>query len=109
MSHSHRFDASAWPFATPVNTASFTTIHVLEGSLPVLEVYHDHDGDWQFMCGTTSESADAKIVCLGCMVERDSSLMQLADLPDGWLAYRKSPADPWVREEYADSDAEDEA
>lgn len=105
MGHTHNFDASDWPFDTPVNTASFTTTHVLDGSRPVLEAYHDHDGDWQFMCGTTTASADAKLVCLGCMLERDASLFGLADLPAGWMAYRESPDLPWTREAYEDSDA----
>ncbi len=109
MSHSHNFDESTWPFRTPINTASFTTIRVLDSSLPILEVYHDHDGDWQFMCGTTNASEDAKVVCLGCMVERDPTLVQLADLPEGWMAYRESSKHPWSREEYEDSDAENEA
>lgn len=109
MSHSHQFDEAAWPFDTPINTAAFTTTNVLGGSHPILEVYHDHDGDWQFMCGATTASADAKVVCLGCMIDRDTSLMQLADLPEGWLAHRDSPAAPWSREEYEDSDADDEA
>ena len=105
MSHTHRFDVSAWPFDAPINAASFTTAPVLDGSRPVLEVYHDHDGDWQFMCGTTTASEHAKLVCLGCMLEGDSSLFQLADLPAGWMAYRESPGAPWTREAYEDSDA----
>ena len=108
MSHAHNFQDSDWKFDVPVNTASFTTTYVLEGSLPILEVYHDHDGEWQFMCGTTNATVDAKLVCLGCMVERDPTLNQLADMPTGWLAYRESQEHPWSREEYADSDGADE-
>ena len=108
MSHTHNFEESSWTFDAAINTASFTTRYVLDGSLPILEVYHDHDGEWQFMCGTTNATADAKLVCLGCMVERDPTLIQLADMPTGWLAYRDSPEQPWSREEYADSDAADE-
>ncbi len=108
MSHTHNFSESEWPFDVPINTASFTTKHVLDGSLPILEIYHDHDGEWQFLCGTTNAYEDAKLVCLGCMMERDPSLFQLADLPSGWLASRESPAHPWVREAYEDVDAEDD-
>ncbi|MBQ0933672.1 hypothetical protein [Ideonella alba] len=109
MSHSNAFEESAWPFDAAINAASFTTKYVLDGSLPILEVYHDHDGDWQFMCGTTNASADAKVVCLGCMIDCDPTLVQLADLPEGWLAHRESPAQPWARESYEDSDAANEA
>lgn len=74
----------------------------------MLEVYHDHDGDWQFMCGRTTASADAKLICLGCIVEQDATLLQLANLPVGWMAYRESPELTWTREPYEDSDADDE-
>lgn len=99
MSHTHDYDESNWPFDVPINTASFTTRYVLDGTLPILEVYHDHDGEWQFMCGTTNATADAKLVCLGCMVRRDPTLVQLANMPAGWLAYRDSLEQPWSREE----------
>ena len=104
MSHSHNFES--WPFHDAVNTAVFTTRPVLEG-LPIVEVYHDHDGDWQFLCGTTIDEADIKLVCLGCMVERDASLADLAKMPLGWCAVRDSPDDDWVMEE-CEEDAEDE-
>ena len=108
MEHHHDFGERSWPFDTPINTATFTTTFVLDGSLPILEVYHDHDGEWQFMCGTTNDSAHAKLVCLGCMLERDESLFVLADMQPGWCAFRSSPGEPWTREQYADSDVQGE-
>ena len=109
MTHSHTFPEANWPFDVAINTAAFTTRHVLEGTLPILEVYHDHDGEWQFMCGTTNATEDAKLVCLGCMLESDPSIADLADMPLGWMAYRESPDDPWSKEPYEDSEAADEA
>ena len=106
MSHSHSFNS--WPFQEPVNTASFTTSQVLEGLRHILEVYHDHEGDWQFLCGTTNDVADLKLVCMGCMLERDPALAKLADLPSGWCAVRDDPQSEWSWEEYEES-AEDEA
>ncbi len=102
MSHSHNF--KSWTFKVPVDTGTFTTRQVLDGSRPILEVYHDHDGDWQFLCGTTLNTDDLKLVCLGCMVERDDSLLQLADLPGGWTAFRDSQSGSWQREPYQRSD-----
>ena len=104
MSHSHHFHS--WTFREPVETGTFTTKQVLEAGYPILEVYHDPDGDWQFLCGTTTEYEDLKLVCLGCMVERDSGLLGLADLPPGWCAVRDSAEDPWVREPYEPSEDE---
>jgi hypothetical protein len=86
-----------WPFADKPNTASITTRQVLEGA-PILLVTHDaDDGSWQFLCGTTDDPADARVVGLGQMYKRDATLGQLADLPEGWQASRASPDLPWQR------------
>jgi hypothetical protein len=105
MSHSHSFHS--WPFALPVETGVFTTRQVLEGTEPVREVYYDPDGDWQFLCGTTLDTADLKLVCLGCMVERDFSIGEIADMPPSWCATRHSPGGEWIQEPY--EPREDEA
>ena len=68
MSHVHAFHS--WTFREPVETGTFTTRPVLEDAQPIVDVFHDSNGDWQFLCGTTLEFDDLKLVCLGCMVER---------------------------------------
>lgn len=98
MEHLHNFHS--WTFLESVDAGVFTTRQVLESTQPIRDVYHDHDGDWQFLCGTTLDSSDLKLVCFGCMVEQDSSLLELSDLPTGWCAYRESPDSPWTREKY---------
>ena len=88
---------SDWPFADKPNTASITTRQVLEGA-PILLVTHDEDdGGWQFLCGTTNDPADARVVGLGQMLRRDGTLGELADLPEGWRASRASADGPWGR------------
>lgn len=106
--HKHSFDEARWPFDEPVNTATFTTRHVMDGSLPVLEVFHDRDGEWQFLCGTTTEQADVKLVCMGCVLERDASLFELSDLPPGWCADRAAPGESWIRDVFPEGDDDDE-
>ena len=103
--HSHRFDR--WPFTDPENVAALTTVRVLEGTHPVLLVTHDgDDGMWQLLCATTNETEDARIVCLGCMLQRDSSLAEIADLPLGWLARREALGAPWLRARHPGHDEE---
>ena len=86
-----------WPFADKPTTASITTRQVLEGA-PVLLVTHDaDDGSWQFLCGTTDDPADARVVGLGQMYKRDATLGELADLPEGWRASRAAAGQPWHR------------
>jgi len=108
MSHSHKFDN--WPFDVPIATAALTTRHVVEETLPVLLVYRDPDG-WQFLCGTTTAQEDGRVVCMGCMMELDPSLMQVAHLPIGWQAERKAVGRSWTwraQEKYFDEDDEDD-
>lgn len=95
--HPHSFPASDWPFSEPTNLAAFTTTKVLREGYPVLLVSHDHDGDWQFLCGTTNNSAHGAIICLGCAYQEDRSVGELADLPIGWQAWRDSVGAPWER------------
>src|SRR5207247_9392032 len=46
----------------------------------------------------TRRSSDlVKLVCLEHMVEHDPTLVQLADLPLGWTAARRSRRSKWVR------------
>jgi hypothetical protein len=88
----------SWPFESATNTASITTRQVLEAGAPILRVSHDaDDGGWQFLCGTTDDPADARVVGLGSMYARDASLGEIADLPEGWLAWRAGAGLPWHR------------
>jgi hypothetical protein len=100
-----------WPFEDPPNVITITTRQVLEEGHPILLVCHDEeDGCWQVLCGTTDDPADGRVVGLDCMVARDPSVAELADLPLGWRAWRESPDAPWQREPRPadEDDGEDE-
>jgi len=87
-----------WAFDDPPNTAALTTVKVFERLAPILLVRHDEDdGGWQFLCGTTNDDADARVVGLGTVVKWDASVNEVADLPLGWRAWRKSHGAPWQR------------
>jgi hypothetical protein len=63
-----------------------TTRVVLDGA-PVRLVTHDEDdGSWQFLCGTTNDVADARLVHVSHLLESGPHLVDFADLPLGWLA-----------------------
>lgn len=88
-----------WLFEDAPNVATFTTVRVLEEGYPILLVTHDEDdGAWQFLCAITNEPSDGRIVGLGCIVDNDPSVCELADLPLGWRAWRESIGTPWHRE-----------
>lgn len=84
------------------NLGVFTTKEVLEGD-PVLYVYHDDDGDWQFHTTADPDLNNAILVCLEDIVKRDSSINELFDLQFGCSAFRTSKNDKWQRLKDEDS------
>ena len=88
-----------WLFDQPRNCASITMRQVLEGSEPILSVTHDADDHgWQFIGSTDANTDDGRVVGLGCIVDKDPSLLEVADLPPGWRAFRSRLGAPWQRE-----------
>ncbi len=97
--HQRDFADSEWPFRDAANAVAFTTRQVFRGGFPVLLVSHDDDGDWQILCGTTTDTKDLLVVCLGCANQRDKSIgLLLADLSRWGGALRDSDTDPWQRD-----------
>jgi len=97
-------DEKSWPFQEGKNRAVFTTKPVIHDGHAILLVSHDTEGDWQFLCGTTNRPEDGMLVSLGSILQRDPSVGKLADLPEGWRAFRKSLNAPWNREQVEDGE-----
>ena len=75
-----------------------TTAAVLEGA-PILLVSHDaDDGGWQFLCGTTNDPVDGRIVHLEEIAAMDPTVTEVADIPLGWIAFRSTVGGEWTRE-----------
>jgi hypothetical protein len=89
-----------WNFSAPPNLAVIVNRKIIWGGDWIAHVFHDaDDGGWQFHNnepGPLSES-DAAVVGLSEIVNLDSSVSELTDLPSGWQAWRKSPSSPWQR------------
>lgn len=75
----------------------FTSTLVREGH-PVLLVFHDEDGDWQFLSSKEEREDECVLAHIGHLLDSDTSLETVADLPPGWKAWRLSVVDDWVRE-----------
>ena len=81
-----------------MNLGVITTSAVLAGA-PILLVSHDaDDGGWQFLCGTTSDPADGRIVHVREILATDPTVVDVADLPPGWVAFRGAVGGEWTRE-----------
>ena len=93
--------ADTWPFDQPRNCATLTVRQVLDGSEPILLVSHDEDDHgWQFIGISDASLADAKLVCLEEIVHHDPTVLEVADLPPGWLASRDRVGGAWTRREH---------
>jgi hypothetical protein len=94
-----------WPFDDPPNVAVFTTKSIAFGGQSVLLVTHDkEDGAWQFLPREgAGRLKDAAVVSLREMIERDGTLVELANLPMGWRAWRESQESPWLRKKSTDA------
>jgi len=85
-----------WRFDQEKNVAAISTRQVCVENFPILLVVHySEDHSWAFTCGITNKSEDMLVVNMGEIVEKDSSLHEIADLPPGWCAERNSACAEW--------------
>jgi hypothetical protein len=90
----------AWPFKLDPHTRTFVSRCVVEDGAPILRVYREADGDWQFIGPVHDPELDGcKVVCFHCVVERDPTIKLVADLPIGYCAGRNRVADSWKWEQ----------
>jgi hypothetical protein len=99
---------NAKKFSDPLNTAVFTTVHVMKESSLITLVSHELDGAWQFMGSQeiTDYTKVAMVVGLGEMIKHDRTVLKVADLQRGYKATRQSKKDKWtiVKIEYTDEE-----
>lgn len=93
-----------WLFDDPRNVAVFTVRSVWEDRRPILYVFHDHDdGAWQFHVDIEPDCGESSVVALEEIVRIDPTIMELADLPLGWCAWREAIGMPWERKKMTDA------
>lgn len=74
----------AWPFDQPKNCAVITLSSIIRAGKPILHVAHyEEDHSWGFYDGEDVRVEGAMVVSLLSMVNRDASLLDVADLPPG--------------------------
>ncbi|HBG70628.1 MAG: hypothetical protein A2W93_09610 [Bacteroidetes bacterium GWF2_43_63] len=83
-------------FQEPLDTAVITTKYIVFGNSPILYVFHDEDGVWQFHGPEENiNEDDAAIIRLDEMIKIDDSILSVSDLPVGWQAMRKDIYSDW--------------
>ncbi|MFT4112346.1 DUF4262 domain-containing protein [Silvibacterium sp.] len=87
-----------WKFPDPPHTRVFLSKTVHLGTEAITFVSHDEeDGAWQFLGDSMVEGGGPVLSCFHHPIDKDPSLIELADLPLGWCAERAKPGDPWIR------------
>lgn len=97
-----------WKFPDDPHRKVFLSEAVGGGDEPITYVSHDaDDGAWQFLGDSMAGDSGPVLQCLHQVVELDPSLIELADLPLGWLAEREKPGAAWVRQLHEPEEAEE--
>jgi RNAse (barnase) inhibitor barstar len=94
-----------WGFDQPPNAATMTTTHVMRDGAVITRAYHDEeDHGWQFYSEHVTHTKDAMVVALEEIVALDQSIIEISNLPPGWMAQRTGRGFPWQRAiQYADA------
>lgn len=89
-------DGSKWPFPVSRDARAFTTKRIVDGA-PILDVFHENNGDWQFVDRGPLGQEDVALVHLGPIVENHPEVLEVADLAPGWHAWRADEKSSWER------------
>lgn len=82
---------------SPKNMKSYICSHVFENTRPILLIVHNEE-DWMFMCGDADHDPDdCHVVGIGHLIDRDPTINQCADLPNGFEVERLAIGTPWLR------------
>ncbi len=90
---------AAKKFTDDPKTAVFTTKFVVDQKKVITYVSHDaEDGAWQFLSDEVIEDyvKVARVISLEQVIKLDPTVLELADLPLGYFAERKTKKDKWV-------------
>ena len=89
-------------FKETYSTAVFTTKFVINDKKEITYVTHEkEDGAWQFFSNDNFDNFDdvAKVVALGEIIKIDTTILEIADLAEGFSAHRKFKGDRWIVQE----------
>ncbi|AZO05255.1 MULTISPECIES: hypothetical protein [unclassified Mesorhizobium] len=97
-----------WDFEDPPNVAVLSVKGIFRHGDWIAYVVHENDdddddnderGSWQFYSSDTRDRNESDMMLVGLqeVVDRDKSILELADLPKGWHAWRSSRSSPWQR------------
>lgn len=77
------------------NQAVFTVRDIMHDNELIAYVFHDTDGDWQFLPDKEVSTDNMMIVSFGQILNHDSSTKEVLYLQEGFKAYRKNKNEDW--------------
>lgn len=77
------------------NLGVLTCWSILNNEEDICYVFHDKDGDWQFLGINGADMEAAAIVTFKNILRHDSSLKELLDMPMNSVAFRENKNQPW--------------
>ena len=86
-------------FPDSLNTAVFTTKFVVHDRKEITYISHDfEDGAWEFYSDDNFDNYEDIVLILSLdeIIQLDISVLEVADLPLGFVATRRSKADDWT-------------
>jgi hypothetical protein len=87
-----------WPFDQQPNCAVISLCSIVFRGAPILHVTHDADDHgWQFLGAERATMKEATVIALQEVVDLDPTVLEIADIPPGWHAWRASAASSWSR------------
>jgi hypothetical protein len=72
-----------------------TTKYVVENNSPIISVFYDEDGDWQFFGDEECSEEDALVISIQQILDIDKTLVNLPDMEKGHKAYRINKKSKW--------------
>jgi hypothetical protein len=79
------------------NIATITTKYVLENFSPILYVYHDSEGVWQFFGNEENiQEEDARVLSLSEIILMDPTIEKILHLPKNFEAKRMDIHSNWI-------------
>jgi len=78
------------------NIAVITTMSITNKYSIVKRVVRDIEGDWQFLDGNDVSEQNARVVSLQDILNLDSSLIEILNIPVGSVAIRDDKNKEWI-------------
>ncbi len=78
-----------------LNTAILTSKYVVYNNSTIVYVAHHSDGTWEFWGKEEIDESEIVVVSLREMIAIDSTILNISDLPVGFVAVREMKDKPW--------------